>query len=365
MTIVFIAFQLSQPRCIKRISAIYDAGFDVKVYGFDSGLYNESLKTLPFPVERIIKRDKTAGRLNKLYSLSAQIRRILSENKKDCLFYLFGYEIAFFAKLNGCKRYVYEEADVTASREKRKWLKKILINIDKHIIQKSRLTIFTSQGFVDYLFGSERVDDIVLQPNKLAGDFFDEKRRQAVIPRAIDPNHLLFGFVGLIRYPNTIMRFAKIIGKYYPQHEFHFYGTLDRADFWDEELDSYHNVYNHGPFKNPVDQPEIYSKFDISVVCYDTASDNVKIAEPNKLYESIFFGIPMVVSANCFLAERVRELGVGYSIDASKDEAIRAFIEGLKVEELILIKDRMREIPLADIIDSTEELIDRLKQIQL
>lgn len=363
MTIVFIAFQLSQPRCIKRIKAIYDAGFDVKVYGFDSGVYNESLKHLPFPVVRIIKRDKTAGRSKKIYSLSAQIRQIVLENKKDSLFYLFGYEIACFARLNGCKRYVYEEADVTASRENRRWLKKILISIDKQIIRKSQLTVFTSQGFVDYLFGEKRVDDIVLQPNKLAGDFFDEKRRLEVIPRASNPEHLLFGFVGLIRYPNTIMRFAKVIGKYYPQHEFHFYGTLDRADFWDKELDSYPNVYNHGPFKNPIDQPQIYSEFDISIVCYDTTSDNVKIAEPNKLYESIFFGTPIVVSANCFLAKRVKELGVGYSIDASKDESICGFIDGLKTEELIQIRERMREIPLSDIIDNTDELIDRLKQI--
>lgn len=365
MTIVFIALQLSQPRCIKRIKSIYEAGFKVKVYGFDSGMYNESLKSLPFPVERIIKRDKSQGKLKKVTALSSQVKQILKENNHDSLFYLFSYEIASMAWFLGCKNYVYEEADVTASREKKIWLKKLLIWLDKRIIGRSKMTVFTSQGFTDYLFGNDGPDKIVQQPNKLKNDFFDEQRRAEVKPREIDLNHIKFGFVGLIRYPNTIMRFAKVVGKRYPQHEFHFYGTLDRPDYWDEELESYTNVYNHGPFKNPVDQPDIYSEIDISVVCYDTASENVRIAEPNKLYESIFFEVPIVVSTNTFLEKRVKELGVGYAIDASNDDSICKFIDGLDIEDLVQIRKRMKQIPLVELVDNTDILIDRLKQIEL
>ena len=49
------------------------------------------------------------------------------------------------------------------------------------------------------------------------------------------------------------------------------------------------NVKLHGKFKNPSDLSVIYNKIDLNVICYDTTSINVRIAEPNKLYESIFF----------------------------------------------------------------------------
>ena len=104
--IVFIALQLSQPRCIKRIKAIHDAGFQVKVYGFDSGLYNDSLKSLPFPVERIIRRDKNQGKLKKILSFINPLKQILRDNKGCNLFYLFGYEIASLVYLLGCKQYI-------------------------------------------------------------------------------------------------------------------------------------------------------------------------------------------------------------------------------------------------------------------
>lgn len=364
MKIVFIALQLSQPRCIKRIKAVYDAGFDIKVYGFDSGLYNDSLKSLPFPVERIYKRNKSLSKFQKIKTLSAVVRQIIKENKNDGLFYLFGFEIAGIAWFLGCDNYVYEEADVTASREKRPWLKQSLISLDKRIIKRAKLTVFTSQGFTDYLFKEKCPKNIIQQPNKLNRDFFDEHIKKMVKPHDIDICHLRFGFVGLIRYPNTIIRFAKVIGRHYPQYEFHFYGTLDRKEYWDLELDSYSNVYNHGPFKNPIDQPNIYSEFDISVVCYDTTSDNVRIAEPNKLYESIFFETPIVVSSDTFLEKRVKELGVGFSLDASNDDKIIKFIDKLNLADLIGKREKMKQIPISELVDNTDNLINELKIIQ-
>ena len=54
-TCVFIVPQLSQPRCIKRIKSIYEAGIPIKVYGFDRGIYSENISNIPFPIEKIIK----------------------------------------------------------------------------------------------------------------------------------------------------------------------------------------------------------------------------------------------------------------------------------------------------------------------
>ena len=38
------------------------------------------------------------------------------------------------------------------------------------------------------------------------------------------------------------MRFAKVIGRYFPQHEFHFYGDLAKRIEIDDEINQFSNV---------------------------------------------------------------------------------------------------------------------------
>ena len=359
-TIIFIALQLSQPRCIKRIETFSKAGYKFKVYGFDSGLYNESLKNVSFPIERLIKRDKTQCKLRKITSFGRDVLKMLNENSTDDVFYLFGYEIASIAWLFGCKNYIYEEADVTASRAKNSLLRSVLLYIDRKIIKKSRLTVFTSKGFSKYLFGDKEPEGIIFQLNKLS-KYFDDEKRQIVIPHQLNIDHIKFGFAGLIRYPNTILRFAHIIGDDFPQHEFHFYGDAEKKEYIEEGR--YKNVFYHGRFVNPTDLADIYSKIDINVVCYDTSSGNVRIAEPNKLYESIYFNVPIVVSSGTFLADRVKEFEAGYDINCSEDESIINFVKGINGKRIQEIKMHMHKVPIYKLVDDSDHLIQSCKGI--
>lgn len=360
-TIVFIALQLSQPRCIKRIQAVYDAGLPIMVYGFDSGLYNDSLKSLPFPVTEIIKRTKEDSKLKKIVFFRNTVSRILKENRKDDLYYVFGHELGLFVRFLKCRNYVYEEADVTAARIRNSYYRNLMLRADRSIIKHSLLTVFTSSGFIKYLYPNEDapVDKIVLMPNKLS-PYFKDKTMLTVDGRPFDADRIRFGFIGLIRYPNTIIRFAKVVGRVFPQHEFHFYGDVEKQSFIDDEVQSYSNVFFHGRFRNPEDLQAIYKEIDISVVCYDVRSGNVRIAEPNKIYESIFFETPLVVSKGTFLSERVRELGIGYEIDASDDGEIERFIKGLNESEFEVKRNQLKSIPKDEVIDDSSELIKRL-----
>ncbi len=361
-TVVFVAPQLSQPRIIKRIAAVQNGGCQVRVYGFDNGLYACNLANLPFPIEDLIPRKKEAARWKKMLFFYRVLRNILRANR-GAIFYFFGYEIGLFAYLLRAKDYIYEEADVSAARIKNRLLRKLLIFFDRLIIKKSLYTVFTSGGFVDYLFAAdERPVNLILLPNKLS-PWFNKEKKEMVELKHFDYNHLVFGFIGLIRYPNTIIRFAKIIGHKFPQHEFHFYGDVERKEYIDEELLSFSNVYFHGPFVNPQDLQGIYSKIDVNVVCYDTASGNVNIAEPNKLYESVFFETPLVVSSGTYLAHRVKEMNAGYDIDASVDSNIIAFVEALHNGDLENIVSSMQKTPWENLVDNPRDLLMKLKSL--
>ncbi len=358
-TIVFITLQLSQPRCIKRISSIAEAGIPVKVYGFDSGLYNGNLDKLPFPVTEIIKRDKNIGRIKKILFIAKVLCRILSENK-EAIFYLFGFELQSIAWLLGCRHFIYEEADVSASRIKNKLLKNVLLCYDKMLYRKAKLVISTSEGFIKYLFKKQEVpSNIELQPNKLHPIFTDTIRKNIHVGN-IDEEHIRFGFIGLIRYPNTIIRFAKVVGEKFPMHEFHFYGDPEKQHYIDKEILSYKNVYFHGPFINPQDLQSIYETIDVNVVCYDIQSENVRIAEPNKLYESIYFKTPIVVSKGTFLAERVKKYGIGYEIDCANNHAIYDFVREIRTSELSKLQERMKNISTDELVDNPSKMVTRI-----
>lgn len=362
--IVFIVQQLSQPRCIKRIETIKNGGFPVKVYGFDNGLYRENLKKLSFEIFQIFPYDKSVGKIGKIFHLMSVIRRVLRDNRKGAVFYFFGYEIACIAWLLGCRNFIYEEADVSASRIKNVFVRTFLLFLDRKIIGSSLLTIFTSEGFYEYIFGNVRhkPSNIIFLPNKL-NQYFGIEEKSKVKGSIIDSSHIRFGFVGLIRYPDTIIRFARVIGRYFPQHEFHFYGDTERKEYLDDEIKSYHNIIFHGSFRNPVDLPKIYDSIDISVVCYDTKSGNVRIAEPNKLYESIFFETPIVVSSGTFLARRVKQLNVGEDIVADNDEAIIEFVSSIDAERWNIIARSLSDINYRTLVDSPQEMLGAIRHI--
>jgi glycosyltransferase involved in cell wall biosynthesis len=73
----------------------------------------------------------------------------------------------------------------------------------------------------------------------------------------------------------------------------------------------------HGAFRSPEDLCEIYGKIDVNFIVYDANDDNVKIALPNKLYESIAFGKPIICAKGVALAEIVesKRIGVACEID--------------------------------------------------
>jgi glycosyltransferase involved in cell wall biosynthesis len=175
---------------------------------------------------------------------------------------------------------------------------------------------------------------------------------------------LVFSYVGAFRYPNTIFRFAKIVGDKYTQHQFHFYGDSILTPEVIKLSNAYKNIKYFGPFKNPDDLSSIYENIDIVVASYDIQSLNERIAEPNKLYESLYFQKPIVVSKNTFLAERVNDFGCGFAIDASKDEAIISFIESLNTEKLKEINSNISKISFDEIIDdNSAKIISYLEEL--
>ena len=351
---------LSQPRCIKRILSLYDAGYDVVVYGHDRGVYNINTYPKSIEVNNLGFAKSGSGYISKFVKNWKLFKKKISEyDKKKILVYTFAFDFALITLIFRFK-YIYEISDLVYGYFKSKALRSIFRLIDKYICRKSLFTVVTSEGFKQYLFGNEIVDNMIVQPNKVNAVMSKVTRFPLNLK---EKSSIRFAYAGAFRYPNTVFRFAEVIGREFPQHIFHFYGESYLTDLAIQLADKYPNVYHFGAFKNPDDSEKIYDNIDVVVACYDVATLNERLAEPNKLYEAICFCKPIVVSDDSFLADKVKALRVGYSIDASKDNIIVDFVSRLSISQLNEISMNEYMMDSNSYIDNSDNIIRKIKEL--
>lgn len=93
---------------------------------------------------------------------------------------------------------------------------------------------------------------------------------------------------------------------------------------------------------------------------YDVIYENVRFAEPNKLYEALYFEVPIIVSKNTYLAEKVKRLNVGFEINALDDEEIILFIKTLSVQMLNEKSQACAKIDKNELINVNTEFFSKL-----
>lgn len=114
--------------------------------------------------------------------------------------------------------------------------------------------------------------------------------------------------------------------------EVQIYGRLYDAQNSRALIESYcakqRNIVFRGEYDFFKDAARIYGGLDLLYVSYDTVETmmNNRVALPNKLYEAMYFRVPIVASKGTYLAERVMALGVGYEVDCGSVEQIRAVL---------------------------------------
>lgn len=356
--VVFILNDISHPRCHKRISEFIGNGYKVAVYGFSrKGFVTPYITPDYTPI--ILANIGEGNYLARLRVLYNSIKQALSNTEKSDIIYLFGLDIAMMSFIQcGKQKYIYEESDLAHTYINNIVVKWLLERIDLAIIKKSFMSVFTSAGFVKYHFDRTQPNNIYLLPNRLNPTI---ENIPSVTHKKIDINHIQFGFVGALRF-KSVFRFAEFIGKYYPQHTFHFFGACNKKEIYlFDELKNYQNIIFHGKFSNPNDLPSIYSQIDLVISTYDTEFENVRYAEPNKLYEAIYFNTPIVVSTGTYLEEKVLYLGIGFAVNTKYKDSLNHFIDNLTERAITRVVDKIKMIPKTSVINENSDFFIALK----
>lgn len=348
--IIFIIPSITNSHYKNRILEFINNGFEVEVYGFERSTHNK-YKDFPYKYLIIGNIDDGSyiGRIN-LYR--KQFTEIGKRHCKDnVLFYLGGLDIAmFFTLINPKAKYIYEECDLVHTYTR---FKHVFEFIDKKIIKRSLLSVLTSEGFLSYHYGSNRPANVCLLENKLNPEILNckllEKSHQ-------NKDNISIGFVGIPRF-DSIYNFIDVFCKNFPQHTIHIFGGPIPEKF--QKLSQYDNCHFHGFFNNPVDLPKIYSQINLTLATYDVRFDNVRYAEPNKLYESIYFKTPIIVSEGTFLEDKVSKLKIGFSLNPLNEDSIKSFINGLNLDQ---VNTNLASIDKYFAINDNSHFFDKLRE---
>lgn len=352
--IIFIINAIQDSHCIKRIDEFLEQEYNVEVYGF-SRKANVHTSSNKFEIEILDYFDNGKNYLIRLIRLAKALIPIFKKYKKsNVLFYYFGLDIALVSTFLNRKQYIYEECDLTHTYQP-KLIKNILGRIDKKIIKKSLETVLTSEGFRRYHFGDNFPCNISIIPNRINKNCI---KLSILNKNTTNFSRLRIGFVGGARF-DSILNFAKVFSNNFPNYEFHFFGNpIDSSKF--NELKNYPNIFFHGPFQNPKDLPEIYSIIDLVLCTYDLKYENVRYAEPNKIYEAIYFETPIIVSKGTYLSDKVTELEIGFSVDPLNDDEIINFIKNLSKNLIDKKINNCKKIPKIDSINDNPEFFNKL-----
>lgn len=357
--VLFVLNCIEDSLCKKRVEEFIGENYSVKVYGY---LRNRQMPALEGGVV-LSEIPNTLSYAKRVPILIKTLKKLLGENKgKEITWYFFGLDIALIAFcIRPNIKFIYENADLSYTNIRSRGISYLFKKADQIIVKKSLATVFTSEGFLDFHYNGQRPQNVIIKPNKINRLILS---LPTIPKRSLNCKSLSFAFVGLIRY-KSIYNMAEVISRCFPNHSFHFYGifAVDNSEEAKafKTLESRSNVYFHGRFNNPYDLPKVYSNIDVVVSTYDVTSDNVKYAEPNKIYESIYFRTPIVVSEGTFLANQVKKLGSGYAVNAMLEQCIVDLVNHIETSINDVI-DNILKIPQDFAVNESDEFFKALNK---
>jgi len=217
------------------------------------------------------------------------------------------------------KRLIYHIADfyVDSRGGIPKKFQKTIKKVEYFIINNSEVTIVCTEDRKEQIHGSRpkklyvihNVPNIKKTKPRNDNDQLDKNKQR---------KNIVFTYVGSLSETRFIKQVLNIF-KRNPQFTLVIAGIGKYADYVKEHAKDYKNIVYYGK----VDYNkalELYAKTDIMFAMYDPKVANHKFAAPNKIYESMAMGKPIIVAEKTGLSNLVRERNMGWVINYTEKD---------------------------------------------
>ena len=357
---VLICPTLSQPRFHKRANELAKL-YDLHIFAFSRGLYevNEFDPSYKLTNLGAVQDKKYYQRIFSLIKGVLRLRKELQKQKNCAIyFWAFSLDVLLMAYFAGLKNGVYEVADIRFDRSK----KSVLTIIENFLSRIVLLIVVTSEGFISEVKragDSIRKKEFHLIENKLSKEVLHPLNSK--VKDKIERPRV--GVIGFLRYEIPLKSLLYSDAVRNGNIEVHCWGDGPfRTLFEDCGLQ---NVHYYGPFKNPEQLASIYDTVDMNFVVYGGDEDSekgVQLAIPNKFFESIYFGTPIICRKNTELAKRVTSLDVGIAVSIDDLKILDGILNQRKLK---MQKENCQKIEEKTLFNSDEitKISERLRKL--
>lgn len=251
------------------------------------------------------------------YVYSKEVTKLMDEIKPSLIYTagLDSLKIANAYSKNNSVKIIYEIADLREiyiakyNNPLKHIVQKIIVQSEKRNVSLVDHIVITSELFYSRFYSDFVARDKVLYfPNVPELSLFEKYRKK-------DNKIFTIGFIGALRYIDQMKLLVKASKEADCNVFFAGAGSNDQLtqDFIDY-IGKEEHVQYLGKYDYARDIANLYSLADCIYSVYDANNPNVRIALPNKLFESIYCEIPIIVAKNTYLSELVSQWGVGVSV---------------------------------------------------
>lgn len=341
MNVCFLLTHVPNPRMNKRIEVFKKTGKTTVVCARRA---SQNIWEPSQDVEHIIfDVDLPSARhILKRYMVSRKFQRKamekLNELKPDVI-YAEGLDTLIIAdeykKKNKHIKIFFEVADlredyiVKPSKITNRAMTKVLLREERKIFRSVDFLVVTSPKFYDVHYHEliER-DKMLFIPNVPDEEAFRNYERK-------QGGRFTVGFIGGIRYLKQMEMLVDAAEKLDINVLFAGAGgTKSEYGLIRSYCAGKDNVTFTGKYDYDKEIAGLYGRVDCVYSVYDADNPNVRIALPNKFYESILCELPIIVSKGTYLAELVERLGVGVAVShTDANELIEALEKLIRRDE--------------------------------
>ncbi|MGE7093363.1 glycosyltransferase family 4 protein [Lysinibacillus sp. NPDC048646] len=159
----------------------------------------------------------------------------------------------------------------------------------------------------------------------------------------LNPDKVKIVYVGILARERLIQELVEIV-KNTPNYELHIGGFGEFADELAQISQEHDNILFYGklPYEKTL---ELENSCDIMTAIYDPELSNHYYAAPNKFYEALMLGKPLIMAKNTGMSEVVAENNLGELIDFNR-ESLQKAIDSLvkRRNEWPEITHKMKEL---------------------
>jgi len=343
--ILFLLSHQPNPRFVKQIKFLSTSN-DVSVIYF----YRDYMKDLSEEYDSsCILNENIASisngnyllRIGKYLESLQKLYKILKVNKYDTLIVnnidtLALFKICTLFQKTDTK-VVIEISDLRNHTYTNSLKSKVMRSIERFMFRSVDKLIVTSPKFYDMYYSKLFGSKYFILENKPLSNMIPPKLEK------IKNTKTIIGIVGLLLQGKPYETLFETI-KDDDRYEVHIYGKGTYQKLVEEYANKYNNITYFGEYNFFQDSAKIYASLDILYMPYDTTNGslNNKIALPNKLYEAMYFQVPIITSRGTYLGELVEEYGIGETIKCCDKEELIKSIENINDTKIFDGFDRLR-----------------------